>query len=322
MFHRAFTHLAATTFLFVASLSSGRAGTILFTQPPTPADEMYTTWESESGPDGVLGRTYDNFALPEASVIGSVIWVGNYIDSMVPARNPAGGDATSFEISFWSNDHGLPGTMLATSTIAVGATHQTALAKTKFELSTGNLVTIPQYAYNATLTTPFAADAGRTYWISIVANTPTDQPLWAWKSGTGGNKNSIQDFDGTRYVRQLDRSFALESAAPAKITVNATVPITHLDEMLPGIFTIKSSEPSAVATVIHYTLKGTAVNGEDYVRLPGMIKIKAHATAATVRIVPKGTLAGDVSKTVKLVLDPSPAYTVGAKAKALVTIDQ
>jgi hypothetical protein len=320
MFHRALTYLAPTL-LFVASLSSGRAGTILFTQPPSPAGDIYTTWESESGPEGVLGRTYDNFALASAGVIGSVVWVGDYVDTTDATKNPASPDVTSFEISFWSNDQGLPGTLLATSTVAISATNQTAFGTTKFELSTGDVVTIPQYAYNATLTTPFAADAGRTYWISIVADTPTDQPLWAWKSGTGGNKMSIQDFDGTRYVRQLDRSFALESATPAKITVNATVPITHLGES-PGIFTIKSSEPSAVATVIHYTLKGTAVNGEDYDRLTGMVKIKAHATTAMVRIVPKGTLEGDAMKMVRLVLDPSPAYTVGAKDKALVTIDK
>jgi hypothetical protein len=321
MSFRAFK-LLAPTLLFVASLSPGRAGTILFTQPPTLTGQGYTTWESESSSNGVLARTYDNFALTTATNIGSVVWVGDYVDSNTPSANPAVADATSFEISFWTNDGDQPGTLLATSTVAIGAAHETSLGKDSFQLSSGPTVKIPIFGYNATLTAPFRAEAGRTYWISILAVTPTDQPLWSWRSGSGGDQNSVQDFDGSRYTRQLDRSFALEAAKPAKITVNATDPVAHLGGALPGVFTITSSEAAAVVTTIHYSLKGTAVNGEDYNRLTGTVKIKPHATSATVHIVPKGTLEGAARKTVKLVLDPSGAYTVGAKVNALVTIDK
>jgi hypothetical protein len=284
-------------------------------------DGAYTAWESESASDVAIARTYDNFSLTSDGNIGAVAWEGIYINDSDGGQNPSPADADSFEISFWSNDNGSPGSLLATTTIALPDTNQTSEGDTSFQLASGT-VDVPVYSYAAVLPVPFAAAAGRKYWISIVADTRSPEPSWSWKSATGDSGSCVQDYGSSRYTREGNRAFALFSRPVPTATVVATVATAHLDGSKAGVFTFKISPAQTVDTTIDYQLKGNAVNGEDYDMLTGTITIPARKTKAKLRVVPEGALKGVASKNVKLRILPGTAYKIGAKDMATVTIDR
>jgi hypothetical protein len=63
----------------------------------------------------------------------------------------------------------------------------------------------------------FTATAGTKYWISIVPDVAATQ--WVWESGTGGDGESYQDFEGTLSQNLVDEAFTLDSgSAPEPVT--------------------------------------------------------------------------------------------------------
>ena len=105
------------------------------------------------------------------------------------------------------------------------------------------------------------------------------------------------------------------------VTVSATTPQAHTADGSSGVFTLTRTggDPSQ-KIVVHYVLKGSAVNGVDYAQLSGKAKIKPGRTSATVSVVPlSGTGTGGTSK-VKLVLEAGDGYGVGAPSVAAVKI--
>jgi hypothetical protein len=320
MFNRLLT-VFALVLTFVAGGSIGRAATVLFAQVPGPLDAAYTAWESESASQVSIGRTYDNFSLASDGDIGAVAWEGIYVNDSDASLNPSMADADSFEISFWSNDNGKPGSLLATTTIALPDANQSSVGNTSFQLASGT-VDVPVFSYAAVLPVPFAAAAGQKYWISIVADSRSSQPSWSWISETGDSGSCVQDYGSSRYTREGNRAFALFSRPVPTATVVATVATAHLTGLKAGVFTFKISPAQTVDTMIAYQLKGNAVNGEDYDLLTGTITIKARKTSAKLRVVPEGTLEGAASKNVKLRITPATSYKIGVKDKATVTIDR
>ena len=72
--------------------------------------------------------------------------------------------------------------------------------------------------------------------------------------------------------------------------------------------------------VVSFTIKGTAVNGTDYVLLKTTKKIKAGSTSKPIKVVPQGDLGGASKKTVVLTLEASGDYILNATDKAKVRI--
>ena len=95
------------------------------------------------------------------------------------------------------------------------------------------------------------------------------------------------------------------------VTVEATVPQVALGSGGKAVLTLRLSEPQATDTTVRYVVKGSAVNGTDYVLLKGTAKIKAGRTSKAVKIVPQGNLDGAGKRIVKFTLAVDPAYTVG-----------
>ncbi len=116
-------------------------------------------------------------------------------------------------------------------------------------------------------------------------------------------------------------STPMPTALPT-ITVTATVPVARLDSDQPGVFTFNLSTPPSVKTIIRYQLKGSAVNGRDYILLSGKTKIRPGKTSASVQIIPQGTFDGADRRKVKLVIEPDAAFTVGATGAAKITIKE
>ena len=93
-------------------------------------------------------------------------------------------------------------------------------------------------------------------------------------------------------------------------TVAATTPQATLGGD-PGVFTVTLSAAQSTDTVVHYTVKGTAINGTDYALLSGSKKIKAGQTSKNIKIIPQGDLGGAAKRTVKFTLEAGGGYTVG-----------
>jgi hypothetical protein len=105
-------------------------------------------------------RVADNFQLAGGGTVRVVEWWGTL---------RSGG--TSFEITFYSNAGGNPGSPLAT--IAVMPTSSSATTGSPFD---------PVTFYSATLSTPFSASPGTPYWISVF--DAASDARWVWLSAS------------------------------------------------------------------------------------------------------------------------------------------
>ena len=152
--------------------------------------------DTSGGGAGNFATAYDNFFLAANAAIDSVTWLGVWFNP------PTQGTITGFTLSFWADSAGAPGGLLQSYSIAGNA------SETFFATGTNGLAA---YTYSANLTTDFNALAGTQYWLSIVPDTTTAQPQWAWASGTGGDGISYVDFFGNRSQNPFDLAFSLNS---------------------------------------------------------------------------------------------------------------
>ena len=95
------------------------------------------------------------------------------------------------------------------------------------------------------------------------------------------------------------------------VMLAATTPKVTVGSGGAGVFTLTLSAPATDDIVVKYTLKGSALNGTDYILLGGSKKIKAGLTTKTIKVIPQGDLDGAPSKLVKLTLSQGTGYTVG-----------
>ncbi len=327
MLTRSFRSSSILPLLLATVTLSHAADPVIYNQPATPSD-YYTTWASQVSPSGTVATGYDDFTLASATSISAVQWNGNYLDTNTPSANPIAPNTTSFTVAFFADNGGLPGAQLATTTIAQGDCTPTLLGTDGFSTSDSiPTYQIPFYSYRAVLPTPFTAAAGQKYWVSIVANT-TDENLWGWYSGSGGDNASIQNYQGTQN-RSMDRAFALEGATPAAATaptvsVATTVKTADANTGAAGVFTLTLSAPATAKVKVKYVLGGTAVNGTDYQTLSGKAKFQPGQSSVDVQVVPSpppvGVQFDAFKKTVLLTLQPGDGYTVGTSKPAKVKI--
>lgn len=139
----------------------------LYNQPSGASPSGFNGYDSQAG----LFTAYDSFVLQSSAQIMGVSW-----DGFFGFGGPDMGYLTGFNISFYADSAGQPGTLLSSATI-VGTANETLSAQT-FE---------PTYEYSAALPTAFSAMAGNQYWISVVASLNPSSPEWSWLVGTGGD---------------------------------------------------------------------------------------------------------------------------------------
>ena len=311
--------------LLAGVAATSHADPTVFSQPASTPD-TYDTWASFSYLGTAVGRTYDNFTLTATTNITALQWEGNYVDTTGPGPNPAAADTTTFEISFWSDNAGQPGSVLATETIALAATAPTSLGTVPFGFDAGT-AQIPLVSYSAVLPTPFVATAGQTYWISILSNSTMQQPEWGWYSGTGGDGQCVQDFEGSRVVQSLDRALVLEGT-PASQAVAGSVQFTVANTTVvesTGSVTLSVSRAggnTGAISVNYSTADATAVAGTDYQATSGTLSWAdgdATAKTITVPILNRNLTAGSTFFLLNLSA-PAGGATLASPTQAAVTI--
>jgi hypothetical protein len=126
------------------------------------------------GSDGSVIAVADDFHLARNTYLGSLTWWGGYFNP------PSGPD--NFAVSLFSDDRGQPGSLLAHYTFAAVST----IATGKF-VNAPNLY--PEFEYSGRFSTPFFAEAGTKYWLSIV-NPPRD--VWLWEASANSSNPMVQ----------------------------------------------------------------------------------------------------------------------------------
>lgn len=190
----------------ILATPAAMAAEVVYEQPAGSAG----TWASDVRPSGAGFQTFDNFSLAQASSIGSVTWRGGNLD--LGGDGPVPLDTTSFRLSFWSNAAGAPGAALFSVDVAFADVIATFQGE---ETATGAALPLDVYEFEADLGGSFAAAAGTTYWFSVLSMSPTSDPTFVWRSGTGGDGNSYQvalSSGGVvtdSFVRGGDRAFSL-----------------------------------------------------------------------------------------------------------------
>jgi hypothetical protein len=160
--------------VWMISLQYAKADSLLFTQPATAPGG----YASQLSPDTNY-LAADNFTLQTGAFVTGVQWQGAF-------SSEAPSNITQFVVTFWSNNNGLPGSVLTTYTFS-GNAGQTFVGAG----SNGFL----EYDYSLILSNPFLVHNGVTYWISIRPTTDFPaQPQWYWRAdegpGTGFSANS------------------------------------------------------------------------------------------------------------------------------------
>lgn len=176
--------VAACSCVF-ASVSVAARDVAVFSQPTTTnPDNVGLGWYSHSEPRVRKNFKHaDEFTLTDDAEIGRVVWWGQSSKH----RHDDLTNFDTFQIEFFEAvDVGgdvLPGALLAVEVFDLGDTSPA---------ETGRLATngAREYRHEATLATPFAADAGRQYFIAVSAgmietNSPSD--AWQWQDADLNN---------------------------------------------------------------------------------------------------------------------------------------
>lgn len=182
-----FRHLLAVAVVAgLATCTGASASVVLYSQPYNGDNVEFYSSQNDPIEFGEFATLYDNFAIGTASEITEVSWVGAFFNGIpIPIA--------SFEVSFYDDLAGQPGSLLQTETF-IGDAGQT---------DNGDGTN----TYSVTLGSGFLASASVNYWVSVVP-TLDFPPQWGWALSDVGDSISFQDYFGTRQV--LARNFAFE----------------------------------------------------------------------------------------------------------------
>ena len=136
----------------------------------------YTDEESAAG-NGF--QAFDNFSIAAGGAINQVSWVGLYTNQTLFLNEPP--NTTNWDIDFYANNSGVPGTLLSDTNLAAAGVSSQILGTGSFGGSTFTM-----YEFTANIP-EFDAAAGTTYWFSPFSDNPDESAKFIWVQGTGGD---------------------------------------------------------------------------------------------------------------------------------------
>jgi len=184
---------------------------VLYNQPSvwSATGGVGTGWTDEETAAGTGFQTFDNFSITTGGSIVQVSWQGLYIQQTQFINELP--NTTSWDLNFYANNAGVPGTLLASTNLLEAQLSTVDLGKGTF-----GGVTFDIYQMTATIPS-FAAAAGTTYWFSPFSHNPNESAKFIWIDATGGDSIAHQirltagATTGT-FVIPGDRAFELLSA--------------------------------------------------------------------------------------------------------------
>jgi hypothetical protein len=157
-------------------------------------------------PDGNGFQAFGSFALSQTSIINGASWIGLYnTGNSTIVSSP---DTISWNVSFWSDAGGQPGTPLSSQVVSEGTVTATFLGIGSFFGKNP----IADYQFSASLA-PFEATAGTTYWFSPLSLEGSNDTVFGWSSDTGagdaGWVAGLGGFSGISENAGTDFAFSL-----------------------------------------------------------------------------------------------------------------
>jgi hypothetical protein len=138
-------------------------------------------------------RTFDNFTPTFDAYLTTVSWFAGFIDQPIPAGPPAP-LTTSWQISCYSDNNGVPGSLLTSQSVNYAASSPTFEYNSVWTFNSSYNSSV--YSYRVTLPNALLVYAGQQYWISIMGLQGPSSPYPLLLGATGGDSFSYQQVLG------------------------------------------------------------------------------------------------------------------------------
>lgn len=184
------------------------------------------------------GVAAEDFVLPSDATITDVHWYGNYGLTLDPMDT-----AVDFQIRFYSDASGLPGTLLYDRVVAA------AVANTGMVVPDGARAGNPVYAFTADPIDPFAVTGGDTLWIAISEDDDATegvgpgQWLWSFSADLPGGSARAGELSGTDwFASNSDHAFSLTGESEGSPVVPEPATMLLFGSGVLGVF-VKKRRP-------------------------------------------------------------------------------
>jgi hypothetical protein len=138
----------------------------------------------------------EDFQFAQSSSVGTLVWWGGF-------EFPRPG-ADAFIIRLYADSGGHPGGLL--SGFDVGPITGTATGSFVLDGGPTYPPNTPEFRYSAHLQTPFVAQAGTKYWLSIIYSVPDLDYVWEASVRTDINSGVQRSFNGGPWQPFYDRT--------------------------------------------------------------------------------------------------------------------
>lgn len=198
------------------------AAPVVFEQ--SPANGVSSAWTSHLGVGQGGYQAFDDFSVGRGATIGQVSWHGTYFTAGDGGLRGAQPNTEVWTVEFWSGNAAGPMQRLYSQDHDPAQVTRTWVQKVD---PTG--LNMDLYAFTLDLAQDFDAEAGQTYWFSVVSKAGSFSPFFSWTNAdpAGATFQHMQDGQGqvlAGLVRNGDRAFSLRSHAvpePASVALVA-----------------------------------------------------------------------------------------------------
>jgi hypothetical protein len=187
--------------LLLVTLTAGTlCADVLYNPTPLGSSARFSDYGSASS-SGF--RSLDNFTVAPGGTVEKVTWSGFWLDlaGQVPAPAPSP-DVTSWEIAFYADNAGTPGTQLLLQSFP--AADVTSIFNGFGVYNIGTAHNVAFYTYSVDLTSAFQAAAATQYWVAVLSRSTEYNPVFAVLGATG--------YDDASYQQQLGAGLAITSS--------------------------------------------------------------------------------------------------------------
>lgn len=196
-------------------LADGASAATVYSQPGTASCVPNC---SISQRDAVFGyATFDNFRLSTGASVTKVTWNGTYFGVLQRLNDPPPTPTTTeWQLRFFSNAGGSPGTSLYSVSLPVASVTRTFLGSGTNQVGAYNL---DYYEFSAVLPTAFEAAANTDYWFSPWSFSPDPYVSFLWSPSTLAydGVSWAQNTAGYNQALTVDYAFTLEGVAAATV---------------------------------------------------------------------------------------------------------
>ena len=179
------------SFALVLAAVSNLQADVIYAPVPIGSSPRTSDYGSSGGGSGF--RTFDNFTPSFSANIETISWRGLFFGDISPAAAPSP-DVLNWEIAFYADNGGEPGSLLAFESFAAADVASTF--RGTGVLNAQNTYNVSFYDYSVTLTNPFTVTSGTEYWLSVLSRSSSVNPSFALLGATGGDDLSYQELLG------------------------------------------------------------------------------------------------------------------------------